>query len=210
MSSKIQEKEKLDPRIRRTRALLGQAFIDCVSAKGFQAVSVHDITEKAGVNRSTFYLHFADKYALLDYAIGEYFEQEMAKRLADANGLSLDNLRRLIATVGEGVLNANAHCTPAEPQFESLVEAQVKQHVQRLLQGWLAPGDDTRPGGTRLAPTMDPAIVATAASWAIYGLVLQWSRSKTRVPAEAFADRILPLILPILDPGRSILEVQSK
>jgi len=207
MSSKIQEKEKLDPRIRRTRALLGQAFIDCVSAKGFQAVSVQEITEKAGVNRSTFYLHFADKYALLDYAIAEYFEQEMAKRLADANGLSLDNLRRLIAAVGEGVLNANAHCTPAEPQFESLVEAQVKQQLQRILQAWLAQEEttDARPGATRTAPAADRATAATAASWAIYGLVLQWSRAKTRVPAEAFADRILPLILPILDPGWSML-----
>jgi hypothetical protein len=37
---------------------------------------------------------------------------------------------------------------------------------------------------------------ATAASWAIYGLALQWSheKNKERPSAEQFADQVLPLI----------------
>ena len=70
MSSKLAvEEEKIDPRIKRTRALLGQAFSEVLAEKGFQSISVQDITEKAGVNRTTFYLHFSDKYALLDYSV---------------------------------------------------------------------------------------------------------------------------------------------
>jgi AcrR family transcriptional regulator len=56
-------------RVKRTRSLLEQAFMGVVAEKGFQAASVQDITEKAGVNRATFYKHFNDKYALLNHSI---------------------------------------------------------------------------------------------------------------------------------------------
>ncbi len=44
--------------------------------------------------------------------------------------------------------------------------------------------------------TVDPKTSATAASWAVYGLVLQWSREKNKKKpsAEKFADQIFPLV----------------
>ena len=88
--------------------------------------------------------------------------------------------------VCEFVSNANSHCAPSQPQFESLVEAQVKNQLQGLLQVWLEKEEST----------IDPKTAATAASWAIYGLVLQWNhdKSKKKASAEEFADRVLPLI----------------
>ena len=53
MSSNLPVEEKLDPRVLRTRNLLGKAFIEVLAEKGFQAISVQDITERAGVNRTT-------------------------------------------------------------------------------------------------------------------------------------------------------------
>ncbi|MBK8823892.1 MAG: TetR family transcriptional regulator [Anaerolineales bacterium] len=32
---------------------------------------MQDVTDKAQVNRATFYAHFQDKYALLDYSISQ-------------------------------------------------------------------------------------------------------------------------------------------
>ena len=55
-----------DLRVRRTRKLLQQAFIECTIEKGFAALTVRDITERAMVNRSTFYRHYLDKYDLLE------------------------------------------------------------------------------------------------------------------------------------------------
>jgi AcrR family transcriptional regulator len=54
-----------DLRVRRTRKLLHQALIDLSLEKGFAAVTVQDLAERAMVNRSTFYRHFVDKYDLL-------------------------------------------------------------------------------------------------------------------------------------------------
>ena len=54
-----------DLRVRRTRKLLQQALIELTGEKGFANVTVHDIAERAMVNRSTFYRHYLDKYDLL-------------------------------------------------------------------------------------------------------------------------------------------------
>lgn len=63
-----------DLRVRRTRKLLQQAFIECTVEKGFAALTVRDITERAMVNRSTFYRHYLDKYDLLEQYINELYE----------------------------------------------------------------------------------------------------------------------------------------
>jgi AcrR family transcriptional regulator len=185
MSSTIQN-EKEDPRITRTRSLILGAFMELLPEKGFQSLTVQDITEKAGINRATFYAHFPDKYALLDRSISQMFRQEIEKRMLNACHYSDENLRALIIMVCEFVSNANAHCKPANPQFESLVEAQVKNQLQELLQVWLEQDESG----------IDSKTAATAASWAIYGLVLQWSHDKNRKnpSAEEFADQVFPLI----------------
>ena len=178
--------EKNDPRYKRTRSLILKAFMEVLPEKGFQSVSVQDIAQKAGINRATFYAHFPDKYALLDHSIQQMFRQEIEKRMLDACHYSDENLRSLIITVCEFVSNANSHCTPAQPQFESLVETQVKSQLQGLLQVWLEKEEST----------IDPKTAATAASWAIYGLVSQWThdKSKKKPSPEEFADQVLPLI----------------
>jgi len=73
--------EHLDPRVRRTRQLLLQAFFELLSTKDFAAISVQDIAEKATVNRATFYDHFPDKLALLDYTIEDQFQQLLRGRM---------------------------------------------------------------------------------------------------------------------------------
>src|SRR5512142_2993979 len=164
--------EKIDPRVKRTRNLLEQAFMELIQEKGFQAVTVQDITEKAGVNRATFYAHFADKYALLDHRIRQGFIEEIDKRMLNACHLTRDNLRNLIVAVCEFTRNINAHCKPAQAQFESLVETQVKAVLHELMLKWL-----------EQVPLQTSAeMAATAASWAIYGLALRWSHAKQPEP----------------------------
>lgn len=63
-----------DLRVRRTRKLLQQALIEGAVEKGFAALTVRDITERAMVNRSTFYRHYLDKYDLLEQHLNEIYE----------------------------------------------------------------------------------------------------------------------------------------
>jgi AcrR family transcriptional regulator len=63
-----------DLRVRRTRKLLQKAMLEASSEKGFAHVTVSDITERAMVNRATFYRHYEDKYDLLTHYMGELWE----------------------------------------------------------------------------------------------------------------------------------------
>ncbi|GAB1332030.1 TetR/AcrR family transcriptional regulator [Streptomyces sennicomposti] len=54
-----------DRRVRRTRAALRTALVDLVLAKGFHAITVEEIAERANVGRATFYAHYRDKEDLL-------------------------------------------------------------------------------------------------------------------------------------------------
>jgi AcrR family transcriptional regulator len=176
--------EKLDPRVRRTLRALEQALADLLSEKGFNAISVQDVTERAGLNRATFYAHFADKYALLTHSIRRGFLHEIETRMLDACHYTRDNLRNLIVAVCEFTGSTSKHCKTSEVQFEALVEAQVKDMLYGLLMKWL-----------EQAATRVPAeMAATAGSWAIYGLAVYWKRSKNRLPAAAFADEVVPLV----------------
>ena len=185
MLSNPPTEEKLDPRIKRTRSLILQAFKELLVEKGFQVITVQDITARAEINRATFYAHFQDKYALLDHSNRQAFQEELEKRTLSACHYSEENLKAVIVTVCEFIAGASLGCRPAENQFEPLLETQVKNQVQELLLVWLE----------QTGCAVDPLIAATAATWAIYGLALKWNHDKDRPPVEEFAAQVFPLVL---------------
>ena len=63
--------ENDDLRVRRTRTSIQTALINLTVEKGFAAVTVRDICERAMINRSTFYRHYLDKYAVLEQHLAE-------------------------------------------------------------------------------------------------------------------------------------------
>jgi AcrR family transcriptional regulator len=176
--------EKNDPRFKRTRSLILQSFTDLLGQKGFESISVQDVTDKAQINRATFYAHFQDKYALLDYFISQMFMQEIEKRMLNACHYTLENLRNLILSVCEFLSRMHGGCAQPHQQFESLVEGTIKKILFDLLSYWL------RQTNTKLSTD----IPATVATWAIYGLASLYSHSKKRPQLEKFVDEALPLV----------------
>ena len=178
------EEEKLDPRVKRTRGLILQAFGELLAEKNFESISVQDVTDKAQINRATFYKHFVDKYALLDYAVSYMFRQEIEKRMLDACHYTPENLRNLILAVCEFLSRIHSECAQPHQQFESLVEGTIKKKLFELLSHWLEQSKSP-------IPTEIPATVAT---WAIYGLASFYSHSKKRPALETFVEEALPLV----------------
>jgi AcrR family transcriptional regulator len=73
-----------DLRVRRTRKLLQQALIDLTIERGFAALTVRDISERAMVNRATFYRHYLDKYDLLQQYMADIYELTESQEPAPA------------------------------------------------------------------------------------------------------------------------------
>ena len=61
----MSHEEQTDLRIRRTHKFLQEAMIELITEKGFDAITVGDIAERAMINRATFYRHYQDKYDLV-------------------------------------------------------------------------------------------------------------------------------------------------
>ncbi|MBS4761250.1 TetR/AcrR family transcriptional regulator [Carnobacteriaceae bacterium zg-ZUI252] len=57
-----------------TKEAIKSAFIQLLQEKGFDAVTVSDLSRYAKVNRGTFYLHYVDKFDLVDQLVQEVFE----------------------------------------------------------------------------------------------------------------------------------------
>lgn len=57
--------EVQDRRVRRTQHLLAKALIALTLEKGYEAVTIKDITEKADIGYATFFRHYHDKDELL-------------------------------------------------------------------------------------------------------------------------------------------------
>jgi len=188
-SSMVDGGEKLDPRIRRTRQLLEEALDALIRERRFEDITVGDIAARAGVNRATFYAHFADKYALLNHSLRQHFQRALAESLATPQpNFSEATLRVLILTTCAFFTQFYEHCQPftrASDMF--LVSEQVQAHLCETLAGWLKPSASS-------PLTVEAAAVGV--SWIIFGSVFQWVRKRSKTPPEQVADQVLALLAP--------------
>ncbi len=180
---------KMDPRIRRTRQMLFQAFQDLLREKTFDQISVHDIAERSTLNRATFYDHFTDKFALLEAMIGERFSTLIAERMPGAEGTCENSLRQLILAACDFLAETSSGCQKHQRQFEPLVESRVKAVLREYLIE-----------GLRSHQAQDAELKATMVSWAIAGAALQWSRER-KISADQLAEAVLPTLHTALQAG---------
>lgn len=57
--------------VRRTRKLLREALVELIEERGFDALTISEITERAMVSRAAFYRHYQDKYDLVEQIFAE-------------------------------------------------------------------------------------------------------------------------------------------
>lgn len=75
-----------------THARLVMAFLELVDENGSQRITVRQICDVAGVNRSTFYAHFRDIYDVVEY-VTDYLLNELRdkfSRLQDDGALTME------------------------------------------------------------------------------------------------------------------------
>ncbi|WP_162457745.1 TetR/AcrR family transcriptional regulator [Actinotalea caeni] len=92
----------MDPRIARTRRSLREALFALARERPLDEISVSDIAERAGVNRSTYYQHYSDKNTLLADALDAVIDEaigadEAAITEAEGARILLEYLRHVEA-----------------------------------------------------------------------------------------------------------------
>ncbi|MNK27322.1 Bacterial regulatory protein, tetR family [compost metagenome] len=86
--------EIVDRRIIRTKQMLREALMELIEQNGYDGISVSQLTEKAGLNRGTFYLHYRDLQDLLDKC-ADYMLEGWLNVMRNFNPLEAQNSKYL-------------------------------------------------------------------------------------------------------------------
>lgn len=86
---------KIDLRIRRTRSAIQDAFISLMREKEYAAITVTDISERADINRKTFYAHYETKEQLLAQLMLAMFQDIIGTLMyGKQQGCTISNLQK--------------------------------------------------------------------------------------------------------------------
>ncbi|MCS7461291.1 TetR/AcrR family transcriptional regulator [Paenibacillus doosanensis] len=174
-----------DRMVARTRQLLKETLLLMMEETGFSDVTVRDLTLKANVNRGTFYLHYRDKYDLI-----EQMEDELLVGLQkNMNSLNYQEM---------------LECSKLNIPYSPLVE--VFQYLNangRILKSLLGTkGDPAFPHKLKLSlnngifevlndrihdPSIPNAYVSAFATSALLGIIEYWLNNEMRQTPEEIA-----------------------
>lgn len=122
----------LDPRIARTRRSLREALFALTRERSLDEISVSDIADRAGVNRSTYYQHYKDKDTLLvealDAALDDTIGAEHELSEQSGHGILISYLRHVFD-------HADLYRAMLGEQGSAAVQVRMQQRVQAILVG---------------------------------------------------------------------------
>jgi AcrR family transcriptional regulator len=184
-----------DRRVQRTRKLLEDALIALILEKGYEAVTIQDIIDRANVGRSTFYAHFLDKQQLLLSGF-EHLRVFLAQQHV------------AVARAGERRLRFSLpmfeHACSYRPVYRALVGKQsgviVRQHIEHLLTDLAR--DELAALAPRDANTPIPLEVVAHATVSLFMGLLMWCLDHEWPDTAAQMDAIFQqLALPAILAG---------
>jgi len=76
---------RVQRRVARTKAAIEDAFVQLVLERGYDQVTVEDITDRADLARATFYAHYPNKEAV-QFSVFNRLTEDLVRRLADQGG----------------------------------------------------------------------------------------------------------------------------
>ena len=162
--------------IQKTKYMLSESLMRLLEKQSFRKISVGDICNGAGVSRSAFYSHFADKYELLAHCMAELLD----RRVKSTAGLSQEaQLISMLECVRENrrmMYNA----------FMADLNAETLDILQRTVCG----GVEERLKELRKKGAVLPGPISmVAAFWAggLANVILSWMRDGCTTPVEEVA-----------------------
>lgn len=197
----------MDPRIARTRQSLQQALLALAREESLDAISVADIAARAGVHRSSFYQHYADKETLLadaiDAAVDEAAERSQATELARGAATPPDEqqiLRTLEVFLEHAIANASLFRRVLGPHGSALATARMRDRIDGIVREGI---EHARESGAVPANDVPVDLEVAAVSGAAIAAVGQWLHMRPRPAPTRAAAWIWTLLSTSLIPVRA-------
>lgn len=120
---KLPRIDRHDRRSRRTRRCLKEALFSLVLEKGYDSVTIEDITSRADLGRTTFYLHYHDKDELLLESI-DSIASDLIERLPQPEWFTPESVRPRGATLQDSVQVVFEHAAENAQLYRVILRGQ--------------------------------------------------------------------------------------
>ncbi len=177
----MSHEEQIDLRIRRTHKFLQEAMIELITEKGFDALTVGDIAERAMINRATFYRHYQDKYDLVAKIFEETTNElvENMKPLHKDTGQSEKNPPEIWIQIFEHVADhARLYRAMLGKNGSSWFAARMREHTRKSMleqeRRWKHQMEPSQP----IDPAMPQELPGTQLSHILIGTIVWWLESE--------------------------------
>ena len=176
--------EQTDLRIRRTHKFLQEAMIELITEKGFEAITVGDIAERAMINRATFYRHYQDKYDLVAKIFEEaadHLMEQMRPFKKEAGQINPAHPPEIWVQVFEHVAeHARLYRAMLGKNGSPWFAARMREHTIKLMleneRRWKQPVASRQP----IDPAMPEALPVMQLSHVLIGTIVWWLESEKR------------------------------
>lgn len=158
-----------------------------MTEQNFDTITVQDISDRADVNRGTFYSHFYDKYELLEVVMREQFQEIISSRLPSSLPWNTEHLRILIHATLD-FFTSSRYCHPPDSaQFQQMIQEELAAWIlQWLRQGSEPPQSEKRIPLETIAMTM---------SWSIFGAGMDQRRRMLTASIEEITSDVLAILM---------------
>ena len=180
-----------DLRIRRTHKFLQEAMIELITEKGFDAITVGDIAERAMINRATFYRHYLDKYDLVAKIFEEtadYLVEHMKPLHKDPGHLETENPPEVWIQVFEHVAeHTRLYRAMLGKNGSPWFAARMREHIIKLIleneRRWKQPVEPRQ----QIDPAMPQELPVLQLSHVLIGTIVWWLESEERYTPRQMA-----------------------
>lgn len=180
-----------DPRVLRTRQIIIEAFRALLQTKGFDALTIKDIAQKATINRATFYAHYEDKIALLDEIASQGFEKTIPAQIAQAQDFTEDVCRQLIILTYNYIVLFSRTCKHTTKSIVTQVKGKMNEILYRTIKSILE----------KSRSPINSTLHATMISASIYSAAYYWYEANMGDNIGQLTDTIVPFIMNGLQKG---------
>jgi AcrR family transcriptional regulator len=182
----MSHEEPTDLRIRRTHKFLQEAMIELITEKGFDAITVGDIAERAMINRATFYRHYQDKYDLVARIFEEtanHLVENMKPLYKDPDHMDKQNPPEIWIQLFEHVAEHTRLYRAmlgknGSPWFADRMREHIIKHMLEGGRLWKEPGQ-------QIDPAMPQELPFIQLSHVLIGTIVWWLESeKSYTPGQ--------------------------
>ncbi|MDR1539579.1 MAG: TetR/AcrR family transcriptional regulator [Clostridiales bacterium] len=174
-----------DPRVKRTKQLIQQTFLELMKEKGFDAITIQDIASRSTINRSTFYAHYTDKYALLEELTELAFEKTLPEETVQAKEFTSDVCGQLVKSTYEYIVAFYKKCRFSNKSFANQIDGKVKHLLRQMIHAIL----------DRSKMDCDANIASSMISSAIYSAAYCWHEGNGSDDIKPLSDAVTSFIL---------------